>query len=103
MARLFLKGIDLNNQRAVNLADGTAATDAVTLQQLQAMVRGLSWKDEVKGASTTNLTVASALVNGLVHDGVTYATGDSILLKDQTSHAEDGIYVIVASGAASRR
>ncbi len=57
---------------------------------------------KVKGASTANLTVASALVNGLVVDGVTYATGDRILLKDQTTKAENGPYVIVASGAAPR-
>lgn len=57
---------------------------------------------KAKGASTANLTVASALVNGLVHDGVTYATGDVILLKNQSSGVENGLYVIAASGAASR-
>lgn len=57
---------------------------------------------KVKGASTANLTVASAVVNGLVADGVTYATGDRILLKNQTTPAENGVYVVAASGAASR-
>jgi len=57
---------------------------------------------KVKGASTGNLAVATALVNGLSHDGVTYATGDRILLKAQTTAAENGIYTIVASGAAPR-
>lgn len=57
---------------------------------------------KVKGASASNLTVASALVNGLSHDGVTYATGDRILLKNQTTGAENGVYTIVASGAAPR-
>lgn len=57
---------------------------------------------KVKGASTANLAVASALVTGLVHDGVTYVTGDRILLKNQTTTTENGVYVIAASGAASR-
>lgn len=60
------------------------------------------WKDPVRAASTANVTVASALINGLVMDGVTLATGDRVLLKNQTAPAENGIYVVVASGAASR-
>jgi hypothetical protein len=60
------------------------------------------WKDPVRAASTGNVTIASALVNGLVMDGVTLATGDRVLLKDQNTASENGIYVVVASGAASR-
>lgn len=102
MAAKFKKGIDLNNQRGQNFADGTSATDAVTLQQLQALIRGLSWKDEVRAASTTNGTLASAFANGSTLDGVTLATNDRILLKDQTTAAENGIYTVNASGAPTR-
>lgn len=90
------------NTQKLTIGDGTAATDAVTKGQLDAVSQGVFYKAAAKGASTANLTVASALVNGLVHDGVTYSTGDRILLKDQTAHQEDGTYLIVASGAASR-
>lgn len=96
------KGADLNNNRLVNLADATSATDAVTLQQLQAMVRGLSWKDEVRAASTANGTLASAFANGSTLDGITLATNDRILLKDQTTPAENGVYTVNASGAPTR-
>jgi hypothetical protein len=102
MAVKFKKGVDLQSNRAINLADGTAATDAVTLQQLQAMVRGLSWKDEVRVATTTNGTLATAYANGSTIDGVTLATGDRILLKDQSTAAENGIYTVNASGAPTR-
>ena len=102
MPAKFKKGIDLNSQRAIGLADGTAATDAVTLQQLQAMVRGLSWKDEVRVATTTNGTLATAYANGQTIDGVTLATNDRILLKDQTAQAENGIYTVNAAGAPTR-
>lgn len=102
MAAKFLTGVNLNSQRAINVADGTSASDAVNLSQLQAYVRGLSWKDEVRAASTANGTLATAYENGDTLDGVTLATGDRILLKDQTSHSEDGIYVVAASGAPAR-
>lgn len=98
----FLTGINNNNQRLVNLADGSSATDAVTLQQLQAMVRGLSWKDEVRVATTANGALATAFENGDTVDGITLSTGDRILLKDQSSAQENGIYVVAATGAPTR-
>lgn len=102
MAVKFKKGIDLQGQRAINAADASAATDLVTLQQLQAAQRGIDWKDSVRAASTANVTLASALTNGSTMDGVTLATGDRVLLKNQTTASENGIYVVVASGAAGR-
>ena len=53
-------------------------------------------------ASTGNVAIASELENGDTVDGVTLATNDRVLLKNQTAGAENGIYVVVASGAASR-
>jgi hypothetical protein len=94
--------VSLNSQKITSLADGTAATDAVNLSQLQGAITGLGWKDSVRAASTANVTIASALESGDIVDGVTLATGDRVLLKDQSSAAENGIYVVVASGAASR-
>lgn len=86
----FLKPIDHNGQRDINIADGTAATDAVTLQQLQAAIRGLNWKDEARAASTGNITLATP---GATIDGVAMAANDRVLLKNQTAAAENGIYV----------
>jgi len=60
------------------------------------------WKDPVVGASVGNVVIASGLVNGTVIDGVSLATGDRYLLKNQTAPAENGIYIVAASGAASR-
>lgn len=101
-ARKRLSPLDMTNLNINNLADGVAATDAVTLQQMQAFLRGLDWKASVRAASTANVTVASALINGLSMDGVSLVTGDRVLLKNQTTASENGIYVVVASGAASR-
>lgn len=102
MAKKLLTGADLNNNRLVNLADATANTDAVTKQQLDSAVRGLSWKTAVKAATTTNGTLATAYANAQTIDGVTLATGDRILLKNQTTGSENGIYTVNASGAPTR-
>lgn len=102
MARKFLTGIDLQSQRAVNVADPSSATDAANKQYVDAKVNGLEWKAHVRAATTTNGTLASAYANGSSIDGVTLATGDRILLKDQTTGSENGIYTVNASGAPTR-
>jgi hypothetical protein len=66
------------------------------------VANGLDVKDSVKLASTANVILASAVENGDTLDGVALATGDRILLKDQTTATENGIYVVAASGAPSR-
>ena len=78
------------------------ATDAATKGYADAIKQGLDIKDSVRVASTANIAVASALVNASTIDGVAVATGDRVLLKNQAAGAENGIYVVVASGAASR-
>ncbi len=102
MARKFLNGIDLSNQRATNAADPSSATDLATKQYVDQVARGLNWKQAVRVATTTNGTLASSFENGDVVDGVTLATGDRILLKDQSTGAENGIYVVAATGAPTR-
>jgi phage-related tail fiber protein len=97
MPKKMLTGIDLANQRAINLADGSAATDAVTLQQLQAAIRGLDWKASVRAATTANLTLSGTQTV----DGVALVAGDRVLVKDQTTSTANGIYV-VAAGAWAR-
>lgn len=102
MATKFLNGIDLGNQRLINLADPTSGTDGANKQYVDSLVNGLSWKDEVKVATTTAGTLATSFANGSTIDGQTLATGDRILIKDQLAGAENGIYVVAASGAPSR-
>ena len=53
-------------------------------------------------ATTTNGTLASAFANGQSIDGVTLATNDRILIKDQSTGADNGIYTVNASGAPTR-
>jgi hypothetical protein len=65
-------------------------------------VAGLRTRIIAECASTANVAISSALEAGDVIDGVTLVAGDRILLKDQSTATENGLYIAVSSGAASR-
>lgn len=88
--------------KITSLGDPSTGTDAANKQYVDSVVNGLGWKEPVRAATTANGTLATAYENGDVIDGVTLATNDRILLKDQTTPAENGIYTVNASGAPTR-
>lgn len=83
---------------------GTPTDDAhaATKGYVDAARSGLDVKQSVRAATTGPINIAADLENGDVIDGVTLATGDRVLVKNQSTASENGIYVVVASGAASR-
>ena len=83
---------------AIQTQLGTKATTAY----VDDAVAGLRTRIICEAASTANVTIASALENGDTIDGVTLATGDQVLLKDQSTASQNGIYTVVSSGTASR-
>lgn len=94
--------IAVNAHKITGLADPTAAQDATTKAYVDAIAQGLSAKQSVRVATTANGTLATAFANGQTVDGVVLATGDRVLLKDQTTSADRGIYTVNASGAPTR-
>lgn len=82
----------------------TPATDnsAATKAYVDSVAAGANWKSSAKVATTANGVLATAYANGQVVDGITLATNDRILLKDQTNAVENGIYTVNASGAPTR-
>lgn len=98
----FLNQVDLTANKIVNLADPSATTDAANKQYVDNVARGLQWKAPVRAATTANGTLATAFANGQSVDGVTLATNDRILLKNQSAGAENGIYTVNSSGAPTR-
>ena len=91
--------VSLNSQTITNLADPVNAQDAATKGFVEATAQGLDVKDSVKAATTANITISTALNNGDTLDGVTLATNDRVLVKDQSTQSENGIYVVGASPA----
>lgn len=57
----------------------------------------------VRVATTANITIASALVDGQTIDGIELAEGDLVLVKNQSSSEENGIYVAGAAPARSTK
>lgn len=102
MALKIGNGLDLQSQKIVNLADPSSSADAATKAYVDNALVGLKWKAPVRVATTTTGTLATAFANGQVIDGITLVTGDRILIKDQSTATENGIYVVAASGAPTR-
>jgi len=94
--------VTMGSNRITNVADPSQAQDAATKSYVDAVKTGLDVKDSVRVATTAAGTLASAFANNSTVDGVTLATGDRILLKNQSTASENGIYTVNASGAPTR-
>lgn len=88
---------DINSNKLTNVATPTSANDAATKAYVDATSAGRVWKDAVRVATTANITLSGAQTI----DGVSAIAGDRVLVKDQTTASENGIYV-VASGSWAR-
>lgn len=89
--------VSMNSQRITGLANGVGATDAVNLSQLNEVLNGRQFKDAVRAATTANITLSGLQTL----DGITLVAGDRVLVKNQTTASQNGIYV-AASGAWGR-
>lgn len=75
---------------------------AIRIITVGSQTPGLDIRTKVKAASTANVNISTGLVNGAIIDGTTLVTGNRVLLKNQSTASQNGVYVVVASGAASR-
>ena len=79
---------------------GFGANSLVSKEYVDAVKVGLDFKDSVRAASTANVTVSGP---GAAIDGVTLSSGDRVLLKDQSTGSENGIYIFNGSASAMTR
>ena len=107
--------VDVASKRITNVAEPTQATDAATKNYVDAVKTGLNVKDAVRVATTANLTVTysngtsgvgATLTNAgtqaaLTIDSIVLAVGDRVLVKDQTSALQNGIYTVTNVGSVS--
>ena len=80
----------------------SAGSDVTTKTYVDDLVAGLKTRIITRVATTANVNLSNGLENGDTLDGITLVTGDKVLVKDQTDATENGIYLVPASGAASR-
>ena len=80
----------------------SSASDVTTKSYVDDLVAGLKTRIITRVATTANVNLSNALENGDTLDGISLATGNKVLVKNQTDATENGIYLVPASGAASR-
>ena len=96
---LQLSGGTLTNFLTLH-ADPSSAMHAATKQYVDAVsAAGVYWKTSVRAATTANVTLAGSAPN--VIDGVTLAVNDRVLVKDQSTASQNGIYVVTTVGTGA--
>ena len=89
--------VSLNSQKITSLATPTDSTDAATKAYVDALQgQGLDVKESVKAATTANITLSGTQTI----DGVAVIASDRVLVKDQSTASENGIYVVAAGSWA---
>lgn len=75
--------------KLTNLADPVNDQDAATKFYVDSVAQGLDVKASVKAATTANITLTGAQTI----DGISIVAGDRVLVKNQSTQADNGIYV----------
>ena len=94
--------VSISGGSITGLGAPSSGSDAATKTYVDDLVAGLKTRIICRAATTANVTLSSDLQNGDTLDGITLATGDRVLVKDQSTGSQNGIYTVVASGTASR-
>jgi len=101
MARKFFTDIDLQStSKVINVPTPSAAGDAVPKSYVDSAVEGLAWKDSARVGTQSNINLASP---GATIDGVTMASQDRVLVRNQSTQSQNGIYVWNGASTALTR
>ena len=125
--KTFGNNLNMSSNKIVNLADPTADQDAATKAYVDGVASGLTVKQSVVAASTVDLnsnssisgsitynatggssargqiTAALAVSNTFTVDGINFSSSENgarILLKDQSSGAQNGIWTTTITGTS---
>ena len=85
--------VSLNSQKITNLATPTADADAASKSYVDGVAQGLDVKDSVKVATTANITLSGTQTI----DGVAVSADERVLVKDQSTASQNGLYLCKAS------
>jgi len=85
--------VSMNSQKITNVATPTADNDAANKAYVDAARTGLDVKASVRVATTANITLSGEQTI----DGISVVAGNRVLVKNQTTASQNGIYVCGAS------
>lgn len=85
--------LQLGGNRITNLGTPSASTDGATKGYVDSIATGLNIKESCVAATTANITLSGAQTI----DGVSVVATNRVLVKNQTTSADNGIYVASAS------
>lgn len=86
--------LDMSNKVISNVATPVADTDAANKTYVDSIAQGIDAKASCLVATTANITLSGTQTI----DGVAVTAGQRVLVKDQSSSAQNGIYVCAAGG-----
>lgn len=101
MARKFFTDLDLQSvSKVINVPAPTAAGDAVPKSYVDSAVEGLAWKDSARVSTQSNINLSSP---GATIDGITMASQDRVLVRNQSTQSQNGIYIWNGAATALTR
>ncbi len=90
----------LSASRVLNLPAPVDPNEPARLADLNSAVEGLAWKDSVRVATQSNINLSSP---GSSIDGVSMTSGDRVLVRNQSTQSENGIYIWNGAAVAMTR
>tara|TARA_R100001082_G_scaffold899_1_gene728 strand:- start:1462 stop:3270 length:1809 start_codon:yes stop_codon:yes gene_type:complete len=88
--------VAMNSQKITGMADPTQAQDAATKAYVDSVQQGLDVKDACRVATTANITLSGTQTI----DGVSVSADERVLVKNQSTASENGIYLCKAGSWA---
>ena len=109
-SNLGLGTMAVQNSATVSISGGSITglstpsnnSDVAIKSYVDDAVAGLRTRTIAECATTANVNLSNGLEAGDTIDGVTLVAGDRVLVKDQSTATENGLYIAVSSGTASR-
>lgn len=97
--------VSLNSHKLTNVTDGSSAQDAATFGQLTSAIAGLASgqisKGAVRAVHVSDVTLSNPATS--TFDGLTFTSGQIVLLTGQTTGSENGPYIFNGSSVAMTR
>lgn len=91
--------LNMDSHRITNVTDPSSAQDAATKAYVDGIALNVGKRVRVRVATTANITISTALNSGDTLDGIALANGDLVLVKDQSTASQNGVYTVAASPA----